>query len=190
MNLDTALDTNGDASARADQWRVRFTPLAEADLPLLHRWLNAPHVVAGYSRVPTTAEEIAAKYGPRIAGSEPVRGYVAAVDGKPIGYVQVYRVADFPDYRAAVGDGSDDAAIDVLIGEIEYTGRGLGRRVIVAAVEEIVWPVFGARNCYACPRHDNLSSVRAFTKAGFRALRPIDVANGERELLMQRARPA
>jgi hypothetical protein len=27
-------------------------------------------------------------------------------------------------------------------------------------------------------------------KAGFRALRPIDVANGERELLMQRARPA
>ena len=103
---------------------MRFAPLAQDDLPLLHRWLNAPHVVAGYSRVPTTAEEIAAKYGPRIAGSEPVRGYVASVDGKPIGYVQVYRVADFPAYLAAVGDAGDDAAIDVLIGEIEYTGAG------------------------------------------------------------------
>ena len=80
-----------------------------------------------------------------------MRGYVAAADGKPIGYVQVYRVADFPAYLAAVGDAGDDAAIDVLIGEIEYTGRGLGRRVIAAAVEEIVWPVFAARRCYACP---------------------------------------
>jgi len=190
MIIDTALGTNGDSAARGDQWRVRFASLAEDDLPLLHRWLNAPHVVAGYSRVPTTAEEIAAKYGPRIAGSGPVRSYVAAVDGKPIGYVQVYRVADFPDYLAAVGDAGDDAAIDVLIGEVEYTGRGLGRRVIAAAVDEIVWPVFEARCCYACPRHDNMSSVRAFMKAGFRALRPIDVAGGERELLMQRERLA
>jgi RimJ/RimL family protein N-acetyltransferase len=51
-----------------------------------------------------------------------------------------------------------------------------------------VWPVFVVRRCYACPRHDNISSVRAFMKAGFRPLRPIDVADGERELLMQRER--
>lgn len=166
---------------------IRFNALAGTDLPLLHRWLNASHVVAGYSRVPTSPEVVAAKYGPRIAGTVPVRGFIAAVDGTPIGYVQVYRVADFPDYAAAVGDRADAVAIDVLIGEIEYTRRGLGPRVIAAAVAEIAWPSFDVRTCIASPRADHTASVRAFAKAGFRQLRTIRV-DSEIELLMERGR--
>src|SRR5262249_33664125 len=92
------------ARAAGNPAHVRFAPLEAADLPLLHTWLNAPHVVAGYSRVHTTPEDVAAKYGPRIAGTDRVRGFIASVAGRPLGYVQTYAVADFPDYAASVGE--------------------------------------------------------------------------------------
>jgi RimJ/RimL family protein N-acetyltransferase len=169
---------------------VRFAALSEADLPLLHGWLNAPHVVAGYSRVATSPEDVVAKYGPRIAGTEPVRGFVAAVDERAIGYVQAWRVADFPVYAKAVGELPGAVAIDVLIGEVEYTRRGIGPRVIAAAVEEIVWMAFDAATCIATPRAGNTASLRAFAKAGFVLLRTIRTADGDSELLLERRRRA
>jgi len=169
--------------------RVSFAPLVEGDLPLLHAWLNASHVIAGYSRVHTTPGDVAAKYGPRIAGTVPVRGYIASVAGRPLGYVQVYRVADFPDYAAIVGEFERAMAIDALIGEVEYTGRGLGPRVIAAAVGELVFPVSEADRCIATPRADNTASLRAFAKAGFLLVRSIRSTDGDAEMLMARARP-
>lgn len=167
---------------------VLFAPLVEADLPLLHGWLNAPHVIAGYSRVHTTPEDVAAKYGPRIAGTVPVRGYIASAAGRPLGYVQTYRVLDFPDYAALLGEFADAVAIDALIGEIEYTGRGLGPRVIAAAVAKLVFPPYGGERCVATPRADNTASLRAFAKAGFALVRGIRTAEGDAEMLMVRTR--
>jgi aminoglycoside 6'-N-acetyltransferase len=167
---------------------VRFAPLAEIDLPLLHTWLNAAHVIAGYSRVHTTPEDVALKYGPRIAGTAPIRSYIASVAGRPLGYVQTYHVADFPDYAAVVGEFDRAVAIDVLIGEVEYTGRGLGPRVIAAAVAELVFPQSTADACIATPRADNTASLRAFAKAGFTLVRSIRTAEGDAEMLMVRPR--
>ncbi len=167
---------------------VRFAPLTDIDLPLLHAWLNAAHVIAGYSRVHTTPEDVAAKYGPRISGTVSVRGYIASVAGRPLGYVQTYRIADFPDYAALVGEFDRAVAIDVLIGEVEYTGRGLGPRVIAAAVAELVFPSSEANACIATPRADNTASLRAFAKAGFALVRSIRTAEGDAEMLMVRRR--
>jgi RimJ/RimL family protein N-acetyltransferase len=147
-------------------------------------------VVAGYSRVHTTPEDVAAKYGPRIAGDDPVRSYIASVAGRPLGYVQFYRVADFPDYAATLGGYGDAVAIDVLIGEVEYTGRGLGPRVIAAAVGDLVFPSSEADVCIATPRADNTASLRAFAKAGFALSRSIRTAAGDVEMLMVRSRSA
>jgi RimJ/RimL family protein N-acetyltransferase len=175
-------------SVAANPAHVRFAPLTEADLPLLHGWLNASHVVAGYSRVHSTPEDVVAKYRPRIAGTEPAKGYVASVAGRPLGYVQVYRVADFPEYAATVGEFADAVAIDVLIGEVEYTGRGLGPRVIAAAVEELVFAAHDASRCIATPHAGNSASLRAFAKAGFAEVRTIRAADGHPEVLMARHR--
>lgn len=178
----------GPAQAAGNPAHVQFAPLAAADLPLLHAWLNAPHVVAGYSRVHTTPEDVAAKYGPRIAGTDPIHSYIASVAGRPLGYVQTYRVADFPDYAASLGEFGGAVAIDVLIGEVEYTGRGLGPRVIAAAVAELVFPTSDAEACVATPRADNTASLRAFAKAGFTLVRSIRTAQGDAEMLMVRKR--
>jgi len=179
----------GTAPTAHNPARVSFAPLAAADLPLLHAWLNASHVIAGYSRVHTTPEDVAAKYGPRIAGTDPIRSYIASVAGRPLGYVQVYRVADFPDDAAVAGEYAHAMAIDVLIGEVEYTGRGLGPRVIAAAVAELVFATSDADCCVATPRADNTASLRAFAKAGFTLVRSIRTAQGDSEMLMSRSRP-
>ena len=54
---------------------IEFRPLAEADLPLLHRWLNTPHVSEWWKvdgkRNPDYAVVIG-KFMPRIHKPEPV----------------------------------------------------------------------------------------------------------------------
>jgi RimJ/RimL family protein N-acetyltransferase len=165
-----------------------FRALAEADLPLLHRWLNAPHVVAGYTRVPMTLDEVTRKYRPRIAGSDAVRGHLVLLDTQPIGYVQTYRPSDGAELPAVTGH-ENAIAMDLLIGEVEYTQRGLGPRVIEAALATLVWSDPEVERCLAGIRPDHSASLRAFRKAGFEPVVTVQTVEGEAELVMERRRP-
>ncbi|MFF1485267.1 GNAT family N-acetyltransferase [Streptomyces sp. NPDC058319] len=111
---------------------VEFTALGHADLPLLHRWLSAPHVRTWW-RDTLSLEEVQRKYGPRIDGTGPIHCFVIEVEGDPIGMIQGYRHADLPD-GDRVGDIGVPAAagIDYLIGDAARCGRGIGSRVIPA----------------------------------------------------------
>lgn len=43
---------------------IRFRRLTEADLGLMHRWLNSPHVMRWYSPGGCTPTQVAEKYLP------------------------------------------------------------------------------------------------------------------------------
>src|SRR5439155_27134166 len=62
--------------------------------------------------------------------------YVILVDGRAVGLIQTYVVADNPDWEAIVQVGPGVAGVDILIGEEELTGRGLGPQVLAKFVEE------------------------------------------------------
>ena len=75
---------------------ITFRPLAEADFPLLTEWRNRPHLVGVYADRPTDLYEVTAKYGPRVRGEEAVIQHIASVNGRPFGFLQSYRTADWP----------------------------------------------------------------------------------------------
>jgi len=83
--------------------QMTFRPLAETDLPLMADWLNRPHLRAFYQREPISLPAVAAKYGPRIRGEVPTQSWLAVLDRTPFGYLQCYRVADWPDWQATIG---------------------------------------------------------------------------------------
>lgn len=162
--------------------QIAFRPLARADFDDIVRWHQAAHATEWFAGSPTDAETAEEKYGPHIDRASPTKMHIVEILGTPIGYLQHYLVRDYPEYSLAVGDNAA-AAIDFLIGESGYVGRGLGPRIIRKYVEEIVMPARPSiRAVVSSPDPRNTRSIRALEKAGFHQRATVQV-NGHDERL-------
>ena len=86
---------------------------------------------------------------------------------------------------------ADDATagVDILIGEEELTGQGLGTEILRRFVDEVVFARGETVACIADPALANIASVRAFEKAGFRMVRTfIDLQDGQTRAVVRRDR--
>jgi RimJ/RimL family protein N-acetyltransferase len=167
---------------------ISFRPMTRADYPLLLEWHQRAHVEQWWTER-TTMEEIEEHYGPTIDGTEPTDHYVALLDGEPLGMVQTYLLADYPDYAALTGEGEGAAGVDLFIGDEAMTGRGLGTEMLERFVDEIVFARPETTAATADPDVRNTASMRAFEKAGFRSVREfVDPSDGELHVLVKRDR--
>jgi RimJ/RimL family protein N-acetyltransferase len=62
------------------------------------------------------------------------------------------------------------AGVDLLIGEEDAVGRGLGPEVLRAFMSDVVFVQEGTHACVAGVEPGNARSLRAFEKAGFRVV--------------------
>ncbi len=158
---------------------IGFRPLQLSDLPLLHRWLGEPHVSRWWSyeesRPALSYDKVVAKYTPSITGEEPSRPFVVLYGDNPIGYIQTYMIADYPEYSRYVDEDEDAAGVDVFIGEIDYAHRGLGSLIIRKFLQEVVFAESDAVSCIIGPEPENKVAIRAYEKAGFRYLKTVHV---------------
>jgi RimJ/RimL family protein N-acetyltransferase len=196
-NLRQQLSRTGLQAGLAEHWRagfqtgVRFTmnlhlrDITNDDLPLIGQWLRAEHVRSTWGDADANI---------RLLAEPPAQGSWRAVieaDGRKVGLVLWQHptraeldVAGLGDIPASVID------IDILIGEADAVGRGLGssamRIVAERALSDPAVPFV-----IACVRPDNLASRRACAKAGFHEERVFDdVPNGPHLLLVRRRRQA
>jgi RimJ/RimL family protein N-acetyltransferase len=169
---------------------VEFRPLAEADLPVLHRWLNDPAVVRWWEGDDVSWEAVVKDYG--TPPTNTMEHWIAAVDGRDVGWFDCYATVDEPGEAEpwwASGIDRTAAGIDYLIGEAADRGRGLGVVLIEAFVAQVV---FGRHpdwsQACAAPHVGNVASWRSLEKAGFRfvAVVPDDHGGGR---LMVHDRP-
>ncbi|MFL6060208.1 MAG: GNAT family N-acetyltransferase [Marmoricola sp.] len=162
-----AVDLSGDPLRfRTDpDHRLSIRPMTPGDLPDLVRWINEPHVVRWWDEH-RTAEQVAAYYGPALRGEEPTRLFVLEVNGRSIGFVQDYRISDYPEYVLLAGH-PDAIGFDYAIGEPAFVGRGLGTSLLWVYLRDIVWPAYpGATEFFAAPDHRNAASLRVLAKLG------------------------
>jgi len=164
---------------------IAYRPLAEADLPLMADWLNRPHLRAFYQRAPISLAAVAAKYGPRIRREVPTQSWLAVLAETPFGYLQCYRLADWPDWRATVGV-DHGVSIDLFIGEPSLIGRGIGRRMLSGYVEQVAFPQHPEeRLCWIGHELENVPARRCSAAAGFVPVREY-VEDGNQSVLMVR----
>ena len=167
---------------------ISFRLVTRDDLALIHEWHQRPHVLRWWT-ARATLEETEEHYVPTIEGGEPTDHYLALLDGEPLGMVQTYLVSDYPDYAALIGEGEGAAGLDLFIADEAMTGRGLGTEMIRRFTEEIVFARPETTACTADPSKRNGASVRAFEKAGFRAVREFhDPEDDEPHVLVRRDR--
>lgn len=163
-------------------------PLTRDDFGLLVRWLARAHVAEWWGP-PLDRPGVEEKYGPSVDGTDPTLLFICTEDTVDVGFVQIYRMADNPDYARAVGN-DDGAGIDILIGDAARCGQGLGPRMIRAAAE-LAWARYPeVQGALAGPSVRNTRSLQAFATAGFRALRQVTVEGEEdNEMIMFLPRP-
>jgi aminoglycoside 6'-N-acetyltransferase len=145
---------------------ITFCELDRSHFPLLQKWLAAPHVAVWWNER-FDLWSLEAKYGPAIDGTEPIHVYLILAEGAPIGWIQWYRWRDFPAHAMQVGAAPLSAGIDLAIGEIEMTGRGLGPVVIREFATNYIFTNGDVDAIVADPSAENRRSISAFRAAGF-----------------------
>jgi AacA4 family aminoglycoside N(6')-acetyltransferase len=167
---------------------VTLRLMTERDLPLLHAWLNRPHVVQWWDDEVPTLESVRSKYAPRLRGEDGVTLYIALLGETPFGFAQSYVVAG-----AGEGwweDETDPGArgIDQIIGEPGLVGRGLGTRLAKALVARLFEDP-AVTKVQVDPATTNARAIRCYEKAGFIPLKVVVTPDGPAVYMLQ-VRPA
>jgi len=165
--------------------RIEFRPLAESDLVRVEEWLGRDHVAPWWR---DDIGESLAEYRAALEGREPTDHFVIVVDGRDAGMIQTYLVSEYPDWEEVVHVGPCVAGVDLMIGQVELTGRGVGPRVLAQFVRDVVFAAPGTQAVVATVEEANRRSWRAFEKAGFRHERDVE-EDGAPHRLMRLDRP-
>ena len=146
---------------------VALRAMTRGDLPEVLRWRQQDHVRPWWvSDGEPTLEAVTAKYGPDIDGTSATRMWVLEVNGRSVGFIEDYRIGDYPEY-ALLGPDPDAIGIDYMIGEPAWVGRGIGLLMIWAWMARARTRFPEARSVFSAPDHRNHPSIRVLRKAGF-----------------------
>jgi RimJ/RimL family protein N-acetyltransferase len=156
---------------------IAFRPLGLTDIPLMYQWFNMPSVQAFYSLRTWTEEEVLEKLRPYILGQKPVSGLIILLNNESIGYLQHYKVIDYPWPNQTLSQDiiENVVGMDLFIGEPKLIGQGLGQAIISAFLEKYVWPKCGF--CVVDPDIRNLAAIKCYKKLGFKNHQAIDTVD-------------
>ena len=176
------LARDGDLALR----RLRDDP---ADYALIVRWRAMPHVHEWWDPDDPAPDldEVVRDYRPTTDPGHATVGCVIERRGRPIGYLQFYRWADWipdPDGGESMEVPLEDDpwGLDIYVGEPDEVGKGLGSRAVGLACRHL-HRVHGARTVMLTTDVANLRAQAAYRQAGFRTVGRVldtDTRDGER----------
>lgn len=140
---------------------LRLREFSDADIGLLDRWLDAPHVRPWFTDKAAWMSEFRGR-----RDLPWLHHFIVELDGRAIGLVQYYTYADGGEtwYDGADMDGV--YGVDYLLGEAELLGQGLGKAML-GLLTDTVRAVSGARIILADADPKNLTSRRTLLACGF-----------------------
>lgn len=153
-----------------------FRQMTAADLPLIRRWLELPHVrewwgdpEEQYSLVSGDLDEPA------------MDQFIVSVADSPFGYLQCYDLIAWNSGFGAQPQGT--RGIDQFIGEPDMIERGHGSGFIRRFVDGLLRS--SAPRVVTDPDPANHRAIRAYEKAGFARDRLVDTPDGEALLMVR-----
>ena len=149
---------------------ITIRELTLEDKNIMHKWMNDERVLEWYEGrdKPFTEEMILEEFYE--SWEDEIVRVIIAVDNKPIGYGQVYRVYNEV-YKAYEYEDKNEVVfgMDQFIGEPDYWGKGIGTKYIKMIFNYLM----NEKNADAIitdPRVVNERAIRSYEKAGFKKL--------------------
>ncbi|CAN7158447.1 GNAT family N-acetyltransferase [Mesorhizobium caraganae] len=139
-----------------------FRPVVEKDLPMIAGWLAEPHVAEWWDDPETEIAGIREHID-----SISVEPLIVELDGKPIAYLQSYD-PHLEDGHPYADQPFGTLGIDLSIGVPDLIGKGHGSAIVRQFVEQLFEE--GAPRVIIDPHPDNGRAIRAYERAGFRAI--------------------
>jgi aminoglycoside 6'-N-acetyltransferase len=156
-----------------------FRPMSAADLPLVRRWLKAPHVAEWWG----DPDQQFALVGEDL-DHPAMDQFVVTFDDRPFAYLQCYDPQAWPEHGfGALPNGA--RGIDQFIGESDMIDRGHGHRLICSFVDDLL--AAGTPRVVTDPAPGNARAIRAYQKAGFEKSRVVTTPDGEALLMVRDA---
>ena len=157
----------------------QFRPMSAADLPMVRRWLNLPHVAEWWG---DPAEQFDIVSGDL---TEPAMDqFIVAAGAHPFAYLQCYDPSVWPEGGLGIHPAGT-RGVDQFIGEPDMIDRGHGSAFIRVFIDDLL--VNGAPRVVTDPDPDNGRAVRAYEKAGFLKDRLVDTPDGPALLMVRNA---
>lgn len=157
-----------------------------AEYELMVEWRNRPHVRRWWDPddPPATLEATLTEFRPDTLPGSPGIACIVEVSGKPVGFIQFYRWADYADEAEIVGIPFDEDTfgLDVFIGEGDLVGRGIGTR-LVRLLSDYLIEEKGASSVVLTTDLLNSRAIRCYENAGFDKVKEVldtDTYEGER----------
>ena len=157
--------------------QYQFRPMSAADLPMVRRWLETPHV-AQWWHDPDEQFALVSEDLDHPAMDQ----FVVAADHRPFAYLQCYDPTAWSDNGLGTHPRGT-RGIDQFIGEPDMVDRGHGSALIRSFVDGLLKT--GTPRVVTDPDPENIRAVRAYEKAGFQKARLVNTPDG-RALLMVR----
>jgi aminoglycoside 6'-N-acetyltransferase len=156
-----------------------FRPMTADHLPMIRRWLDAPHVAQWWGE-PETQYELISDDLSHAAMDQ----FVVVTDERPFAYLQCYDPEAWPEGGLAP-QPRGARGIDQFIGEADMIERGHGSAFIRAFVDRLL--TAGTPCVLTDPNPANLRAIRAYEKAGFRRNRIAATPDGPALLMVRDA---
>jgi aminoglycoside 6'-N-acetyltransferase len=154
-----------------------FRPMTAADLPTVRQWLGKPHVAEWWGdpagQFALVSDDLA---------HPAVDQFIVACDHRPFAYLQCYDPSAWPNH--GFGPPLNGArGLDQFIGEEDMIERGHGSGFIRAFADRLLSA--GVPQVLTDPSPANKRAIKAYEKAGFCKLRPVDTPNGPALLMVR-----
>jgi aminoglycoside 6'-N-acetyltransferase len=155
-----------------------FVPMTAADLPLIRRWLETPHVSEWWH---DPAEQFELVSGD--LDHPDMAQFIVASDRRPFAYLQCYNLSDWNTGFGPQPLGT--RGLDQFIGEADMLDRGHGSGFIRAFTEQLL--AKGTPRVVIDPDPANARAIRAYARAGFSKDRVVDTPDGPALLMVRDA---
>ena len=159
-----------------------LSPVLPTGLPiaLVQAWMAQDHVARWWQQawsLSAWSDEVA-----RQLAAAHSRPWLVSHDGRPLAYVESYRVA-----RDVIAEhhpvGPYDLGVHIAVGEPAATGRGLGTALLRALADGLLAADPACERVLGDPAADHTAARRAFAAAGYRPLAEVALGHKRAALL-------
>jgi aminoglycoside 6'-N-acetyltransferase len=153
-----------------------FRAMSAADLPVIKRWLETPHVREWWH---DPAEQFELVSGD--LDHPDMAQFIVAADGQEFAYLQSYNLGAWHTGLGPQPDGT--CGLDQFIGEAGMMGRGHGSAFVRAFADRLLRS--GTPRVVTDPDPANERAIQAYEKAGFRRDRLVETPDGTALLMVR-----